>query len=189
MKRKELRGQVFGSLKVLRYTKTKKCGKSYLAQWLTECIHCGHREERGGKNLRRKGITCKQCNLSNLRSDRAKRTFRKGTKNISGAYLCSIRAGARKRGLDFSITPEYLQTLFDKQQGKCIYTGRPLIMKLGSDNETSNTGSIDRIDSSKGYVEGNVQWVDKDVNNMKMNLTEETFIQLAKEIAHYKQLN
>jgi hypothetical protein len=186
MTRKDITDTIFGDLRVIRYTSTKKCGSSYLAQWLTECIHCGALDERGAKNLKRGNVTCKTCNLSNKKSDRAKKTFRKGTKNISGAYFCSIKRGAKRRDIEFHITLEYLQELLDKQEKRCVYTGRTLIMELGSHNETSNTASLDRIDSSKGYIEGNVQWVHKDINFMKMNLLEETFIQLAKEVSEYK---
>jgi hypothetical protein len=36
--------------------------------------------------------------------------------------------------------------------------------------------NIDRIDSNQGYIEGNIQWVHKDVNIMKMKMTDEKFI-------------
>ena len=39
--------------------------------------------------------------------------------------------------------------------------------------ETCNNHSLDRIDSKKGYVKGNVQWVHKTVNRLKMDLSEE----------------
>lgn len=46
------------------------------------------------------------------------------------------------------------------------------------------TASLDRIDSTKGYVEENVQWVHKDVNFMKSNLTEQRFKELISKIYH-----
>ena len=45
------------------------------------------------------------------------------------------------------------------------------------------TASLDRIDSTKGYIEGNVQWVDKIVNAMKWNIPEKYFIEICKTIA------
>lgn len=41
---------------------------------------------------------------------------------------------------------------------------------------------LDRIDSSKGYIEGNVQWVHKDVNMMKQNYSQKYFIEMCKKI-------
>lgn len=40
------------------------------------------------------------------------------------------------------------------------------------------TASLDRIDSSKGYIPGNVQWVHKDVNKMKLALSEKRLLEL-----------
>ena len=51
------------------------------------------------------------------------------------------------------------------------------------------TASLDRIDSKKGYTIDNIQWVHKDVNKMKMDLQEEDFFRIVKEIYEYKQLN
>ena len=38
------------------------------------------------------------------------------------------------------------------------------------------TASLDRIDSSKGYIKGNVQWVHKNINYMKQEMTNEEFL-------------
>lgn len=48
--------------------------------------------------------------------------------------------------------------------------------------QSNITASLDRIDSSKGYVEGNVQWVHKDVNYIKQDLEESYFKKLCKLI-------
>jgi len=45
------------------------------------------------------------------------------------------------------------------------------------------TASIDRKNSDLGYTKENIQWVHKDVNYMKMNLSEKYFIKLCKLIA------
>ena len=188
MKRVDISGNVYGDLKVLHYTRTMKCGNSYLAQWMTECIHCGYQEERGGKNIKHqdRNVSCKVCSLPTKSSKVAKRTFRRGSKNISGAYFCSLRSGADRRGKDFTITIDYLQELLEKQDFKCALSGLSLVRDLDLP-ETENTGSVDRIDSSVGYVEGNVQWVLKDINNMKMNLTEDRLLELAKSLVQYSE--
>ena len=46
------------------------------------------------------------------------------------------------------------------------------------------TASLDRIDPTKGYIEGNIQWVHKDVNRMKMDFTETRFLELVNLIAN-----
>ena len=42
---------------------------------------------------------------------------------------------------------------------------------------------MDRIDSTKGYIKGNVQWVHKTVNIMKNTFDNTLFINLCKKIA------
>jgi hypothetical protein len=45
------------------------------------------------------------------------------------------------------------------------------------------TASLDRIDSSKGYVEGNVQWVHKRINIMKNDLSDSEFIEWCRVVS------
>ena len=47
------------------------------------------------------------------------------------------------------------------------------------------TASLDRIDSKKGYIEGNIQWVHKDINRMKWAFNEDYFIKLCNNIYQY----
>lgn len=103
----------------------------------------------------------------------------RGYGELTGSYYSIIRNGAATRGLEFSITMKYIWELFLKQNRKCRFSGQALIIgKPGG-----QTASLDRIDSSRGYVEGNVQWVHKDVNFMKQELSDEYFIKMCKEIA------
>ena len=45
--------------------------------------------------------------------------------------------------------------------------------------------SLDRIDSSLGYIEGNVQWVERKVNIIKRELKQEEFIKLCQDIVNH----
>ena len=45
--------------------------------------------------------------------------------------------------------------------------------------------SLDRIDSSKDYVLGNIQLVLKEVNYMKQSLSQEDFINICKKISNH----
>jgi hypothetical protein len=47
--------------------------------------------------------------------------------------------------------------------------------------------SLDRIDSSKGYIDGNVQWVHKEVNEMKMQATQNEFIEYCNLVAEFNR--
>jgi hypothetical protein len=72
-----------------------------------------------------------------------------------------------------------LWDLYLKQERICALTGLPI--KLGTVNEIS--ASLDRIDSTRGYTLDNVQWVHKDINRMKGDLTPERFLELCQLVA------
>lgn len=92
-----------------------------------------------------------------------------GQGDISSQYWNKIKQGAVKRGLEFNITGEYIWNLFLYQGKKCAITGVDLTLSSGGskDRRRYQTASLDRIDSSRGYTEENVQWVHKYINRMK----------------------
>lgn len=75
----------------------------------------------------------------------------------------------------------YLMGLFSKQGGKCSLTGRDMTNITGKGKVYTNI-SIDRIDSDKGYVEGNVQLVCYDVNIMKNCFDQQYFKHICKKV-------
>jgi len=78
--------------------------------------------------------------------------------------LCACkRDGGRRRELAHNITYEYIKELYEEAGGKCAVTG------LQMQHVWNNLYSIscDRIDSSQGYIHGNVQLVCKWVNLAK----------------------
>jgi len=114
-----------------------------------------------------------------------------GIGDIPGSFFSNLRCATRGRNtknrkLTLNVSKEYLWELFLKQNKCCVMTGRPLkfgFLKFNKKNRELGTASLDRIDSKKGYEEGNVQWVHKDVNVAKQDLLDEDFITLCGEIA------
>jgi hypothetical protein len=80
-----------------------------------------------------------------------------------------------------SLTIEQAWELYQKQEGKCALSGLPIFFP--ATNKGEFTASLDRIDSSKGYIEGNVQWVHKDINIMKNKFPQDYFIKICKLVA------
>jgi hypothetical protein len=78
-----------------------------------------------------------------------------------GYLLCQVKAGARKRGLEFNLDRNDI-----KIPDVCPVFGFPLEFTLRE--RTPNTPSVDRIDSSRGYVSGNVIVVSWKANEIKM---------------------
>ena len=107
-------------------------------------------------------------------------TIRGGAyQQISGKYWNRIVYIAGKRNLPITISVEYAWSLFN---GKCALSGRPI--RFRELRQQFQTASLDRIDSTKGYIEGNVQWIHKDFQNFKMNRSEKEFVGMCKEIVN-----
>jgi hypothetical protein len=108
----------------------------------------------------------------------------KGTKDISGRYLNSIEKASQRRNIEWSISREYLQFLWENTNGTCAISGLPIV--FGS-RSIDNTASLDRKNHNVGYVEGNVQWVHKHINVMKNVFSEIDFLILCKVVYDYNR--
>lgn len=86
----------------------------------------------------------------------------------------NIKKGAEVRNKEFNLSIEFLEKLIEDQDHKCAITNIPISVKhITEDTTLYDTASLDRIDSSKGYTEDNVQWVVLGINYMKLNFPEE----------------
>ena len=94
---------------------------------------------------------------------------------------------AKKRFKSFNLTLEYLKELWEKQKGICPYTGIKLKLATYTTNHNNPiyTASLDRIDSSKGYEIGNVQFISTAINYMKHTMSHEDTITICKIIADF----
>lgn len=99
-----------------------------------------------------------------------------------------LQADAVDRNLNFTVTIEEAWRLFLAQGRRCALTGVSIEHPKAHSERHLATASFDRIDSSKGYASGNVQWVHKDVNRMKNNLNEVRFVEICRQVvAHAAQ--
>lgn len=74
---------------------------------------------------------------------------------------------------EIDVTPDYLEKLWEEQNGKCAITGLPINLQYWNTRKTPFSASLDRKDSSRGYLKGNVQFVAYSVNMAKNNFTDE----------------
>ena len=121
--------------------------------------------------------TCRRCSSGKILS------------NFRESFISRLKKSALLRGKVFSsdVTPEYLYSLLESQNFKCAISGDNL---LPEDNSLDHIRkelplSLDRIDSTKGYIVGNLQWVTKRVNWMKGDLSMTDFLALCNKIINY----
>ncbi len=108
---------------------------------------------------------------------------------IQNSFWGEIQKQAGHRGYEFSITKDYITNLWKEQKGKCAISGIELYMpeKAREQRGPKCTASIDRIDNAVGYIEGNVQWVLKDVNKMRREYTVERYVSICQAVALYQR--
>lgn len=148
-------------------------------RWVKPCPECGEEQDYLRKNYAQQSLelnkTCKKC--SNRKTDNCHR----GMHNlIRISWFEKCKKGAALRGLSFDISLEDIWFMYTAQEGRCALSGLPIgWSEIGS----IHTASIDRIDSSKGYIKDNVQLLHKDVNFMKQQYSQEYFIEICKSVA------
>jgi hypothetical protein len=94
--------------------------------------------------------------------------------------LINIYQSAMDRKLEFGLSFESVKNLLKHQT--CYYTGRKF------EAEGPYSRSIDRVDSAKGYIEGNVVSCTIDINGKKSNLSEDEIELLYKKIVLPKRV-
>lgn len=174
---KDETGNVYGKLKVIKLSGNES--KRKLKKWICEC-ECGNTTEVLGSNLRNKGT--KSCGC--IRKDNDSHFKKGGFGKITGAYWSILRSRFKPEDKDRQITLEYIWNLFLKQNGKCALSGIDIeLVSRYAKNYSGQTASLDRIDSSKGYIIGNVQWTHKTVNIIKWSLSQEEFLNFCRLVA------
>jgi len=169
--KKDLTGKTFGLLYVVGVAEVSRNGHY---RYHVRCS-CGVEKVVLGTHMLQGNTVHCGC------SKRKPRNW-KGSGTVSATYFSSLKRGADggkgRKPIPFNITIDYVADLLDnKQKGKCALTGIYISVK-------DKTASLDRIDSSKGYERGNLQWLHKDVNMMKRHYSQDYFIYLCKAVSN-----
>jgi hypothetical protein len=126
-----------------------------------------------------KSLSCISC-FNSSRNGSNNNSW-KGYEEIPASWITRFKHYAKKKNNCFEITPEDVWKLYLNQKQKCALTGLDISFKKVG--KAVYTASIDRIDSSKGYITDNIQLVHKDVNMMKNAFDQTYFIELCKAVA------
>jgi hypothetical protein len=91
-----------------------------------------------------------------------------------------------KAGIPWRIDADFLVSLYHKQNGLCALTGMTMTHQRNRLAKRSLTNiSIDRKDSTKGYVPSNIQLVCSAVNLMKGTMSDEQFVTMCKLVVEH----
>lgn len=92
-----------------------------------------------------------------------------------------------KRLGNIDLTVKDLEDIWNNQKGICPYSG--INLKLSTNSKRIKNpiekASIDRIDSNKGYIKDNIQFISYTMNLMKNTMTHEETVEICKIITKY----
>jgi hypothetical protein len=170
-------GTKFGKWVVMELSARKiSRGLSYLC-----ACECGTQLEIAGGSLRYGHTTqCRSC--ANVQMQ-----HHPTVDVIHGSYFNRLLRGANNRGIKVEIGPDDLLEQWNLQSGFCALSGKTLHLQSKTLAWSNSNASVDRINSSIGYLKDNIQWVDKSVNRLKNNLSEEELFELCGRIYRHKE--
>ncbi len=143
-------------------------------------------------------LKCKHCKLIFLKQK--KEVTRQRKKNKFGSFYCSgecsghrnqkdkyspfrmylksARKSAIAKKLKLNITVLFLKRLWESQNGRCWYSNIKLDLPISyrSKKFKPDSPSLDRIDSKKGYIRGNVRFICLSLNYAKNKFSESDFL-------------
>lgn len=151
-----------------------------------DCENCSELTSVRLDEFKRRGALCKKCKLI----ENSQNEFSSKNLELTCANILKSRLNKRyfKRGLICNLTGK---EILDLVKSKCHYCGdgfsNTLYYNQPNFKYIFKYNGIDRIDSSKGYIEGNVVPCCKTCNVSKMDMNYFEFINHIKKI--YKNMN
>lgn len=163
----DLAGRSFGQLSVVKQAENGRCGR---VRWLCEC-KCGKQTKVFGDGLSSGRTKSCGCGMG----------VRLYGRVPPYKYIWfNYRGSAKRRGLPFELSLDTLVSIISRP---CDYCGKPPSRAMSPSQMRKHISyqkfrynGIDRIDSSKGYVESNVVPCCKPCNELKSDKPREEFL-------------
>ncbi len=160
-------------------------------QEIVQCYQCGIQFEKDSSEVKRnlqlgRKMFCSRSCVGNhntpiLLEHRNRNTSHLNPSNRNDEYS-KFRKHLRKirdRDPNCTVTLEDMLEVWNNQDGKCIYSKVKLQpSKYKQSNNQIYTLSVDRIDSSLGYIKGNIQFISIAMNHMKNNMSHNETLEL-----------
>lgn len=167
--------------------------KSPTGNWCRNCpscngviIHTGSVAFWHARKSHENKLKCRRCQHQKFVGKTGNKALAfRGHGEVPMLYFTITKASAENRSLEFDLTIQDMANQFDRQKGKCSLTGLALrFQTCCGKKRQAGTASLDRINSERGYIRGNIQWVHKDINKMKERLPQSRFVELCKLVAN-----
>ena len=138
---------------------------------MLNCIHCQSELVEGNstQSQRNRGKGRGLCRLCSRKYNKLKRE-RRPLSHIM--YRC--RGNAKIRGIEFNITEKDLPAIPEYCP---VFPWIKLVYAVG-EGYSDGSLSLDRINSSKGYVSGNIRFVSGKANRLKSDMSDADLIAL-----------
>ena len=121
----------------------------------------------------------RMANCHSCEKERYKR--RCGIGDLHGFLNYKLKQSYRRTSIINTLTFDDLLDLYNKQNGKCFYSGREMVFE----NNNNYSLSLDRISSSIGYHKDNVVLCCRIVNYMKQEYDVNLFYEICKDITNH----
>lgn len=155
---KDLSGQRFGRLVVLEYVGRRGNGREQRPFFLCRC-DCGNQKEINGHSLSMgvsRSCGCLHKETSRRNGINSPLSLPRGESSFNALFRL-YKNSANKRGIYFNLEEKIFKEL---TSGNCFYCGTPPLQELRVRGKNKGTpymyNGIDRVDTSIGYIDGNV---------------------------------
>lgn len=162
--------------------KCPKCGefKEFNRSYCRPCYSQWQKENRKKRRKNKDHVN---------KTQQYSRNYYQSTKNNIDASLkrklYAAKQRTKKKNLEFNLDIDYLKNLFLKTKGNCVVSGKKLI--IGAGLREPDSLSIDRIDSKKGYIKGNIRFVTFAINVAIQNWGLDEFYILCEDVINYQE--
>lgn len=150
---------------------------------MKQCRSCGVQKPLSEFYRKGTGRTahCIECTKVKVRTEEYRtyqRYYQKKNTTVEQSMLNRSKSRAKKKGFEHNITIDDILI-----PDKCPLLGIPLIK--GENSVHANSPTLDRIDSTKGYVKGNVWVISYKANTIKSDATPEELLTIATKLADF----
>lgn len=144
----------------------------------------------GHKYYYRDGLDkrCKKCKQKEMKKARASYDIDGARHYLFTHRINGCKSRAKAKNLDFDLTIEYLEELWNKQDGVCAISGIPMTLNIDKGRNPYNV-SVDQINPSGGYTKDNIQLVCMCVNQLKSDFDMSVILNICKNILENNKNN